>query len=137
VKKYFFKIFNLRNSNSIWVCLRESGILLLHFISSPHFRRANEAPRPAGLPDGICFLYQISRCWYILEGVGIEIFGIGILWSLGIVSYILVYIIAIWYILWSLASVSPLLVCFTKKNLAALLLAAVSSFFFVFLAVVG
>jgi ABC-type uncharacterized transport system fused permease/ATPase subunit len=50
---------------------------------------------------------NLTKFWYIL-------------WCFGIVYNKLVYLMVKWYILWSFGIVPPVLVCFTKKNLATL-----------------
>jgi hypothetical protein len=71
------------------------------------------------LPDGI-FLNQKSHFWLILESLAMEDVGIFMaIWSIfqpfGRFSGHFVYFVAIWHIF------HPVLVCCTKKNLAALL----------------
>jgi hypothetical protein len=84
-----------------------------------------------GLPDGI-FSNQNTKFGYILECLAMKDAGkfYGhleyltviwyILWQFGISYGNLVYLMAIWYILWSFGIFFPVLVCFTKKNLATL-----------------
>jgi hypothetical protein len=49
------------------------------------------------LPDGI-FSNQKSQFWYILEGLGMENFGIHILWPSDVFYIHFVYFVVIWFI---------------------------------------
>jgi hypothetical protein len=53
-------------------------------------------PATAGLQDGMFSNKNPNLGKYVLEGLGMENDGIGILWPFGIYSGHLVYLIAVW-----------------------------------------
>jgi hypothetical protein len=71
---------------------------------------SNFAPGP-GLQDDISS-NQKSHYGYILECLAME--------DVGVFYGQLVYFMSIWYIFWSFGMLFPVLVCYSKKNLATL-----------------
>jgi hypothetical protein len=70
------------------------------------------------------FSNQKSQFGLILGGLAIENIGTFYGHYIGLFCGHLVYFVAIWYILWLLGILFPVLMCCTKKNLATLIYAA-------------